>query len=139
MNTAPRHWSPSVAPILEAGTRGIGGPTVKAPSNTSATAASSTRIDVSWQDNSSNEARRSTFSPTVMAVVGALTFGDRTARRCRDAWGLPHNLGPVINTTAAEQHPFVMARGGEEMLFFSRNVATPPALNLDVFVSTRTR
>jgi len=44
-----------VAPALEAGVSGVGGPTVKAPSNTNASAASDTRIDVSWQDNSTNE------------------------------------------------------------------------------------
>jgi titin len=41
------------APILQAGVKA--GPTVNGPSNTGAIAASSSRIDVSWQDNSSNE------------------------------------------------------------------------------------
>jgi len=57
-----------VAPALEAGVSGVGGPTVKAPSNTNASAASDTRIDVSWQDNSTNETGfdvwRSSTGPT---------------------------------------------------------------------------
>ncbi len=43
---APRDHTPS---------RAVSGPKVNAPSNTSATAVSHSRIDVSWQDNSSNE------------------------------------------------------------------------------------
>jgi titin len=46
---------PPVAPILEAGVSGAGGATVGAPSNVNASALSDSRIDVSWQDNSSNE------------------------------------------------------------------------------------
>lgn len=44
-----------VGPALEAGVTGAGGPTVKAPSNTNASAASDTRIEIPWQDNSTNE------------------------------------------------------------------------------------
>lgn len=51
----------------------------------------------------------------------------------------PTNLGAGINTAAAEQHPFIYGRAGVEMLFFSRNLGTSTALNLDLFVSTRTR
>ena len=73
-----------VAPILEAGTRGIGGPTVNAPSNTSATAASSSRIDVSWQDNSSNEtgfeiwrsSGGAAFTRLSATGAGVTTYGD---------------------------------------------------------------
>ena len=44
-----------VAPSLEAGASSAGGPTVMGPSNTNAIAASVSRIDVTWQDNSKNE------------------------------------------------------------------------------------
>lgn len=44
-----------VAPVLEAGVSGVGGPAVKAPSNTNASTVSESRIDVSWQDNSTGE------------------------------------------------------------------------------------
>src|SRR6266540_3483803 len=47
--------SQPAAPSLEAGVAGAAGPTVKAPSNTNAVAVSAGRIDVSWQDNSTNE------------------------------------------------------------------------------------
>ena len=54
-------------------------------------------------------------------------------------FGVPANLGVGINTAVAEQHPFIYSRGGVEMLFFSRNMGTPTALNLDLFFSTRSR
>lgn len=54
-------------------------------------------------------------------------------------WTAPINLGAPINTAADERHPFIYAHGKTEMLFFARNVATPPAVDLDLFVSTRTR
>jgi titin len=44
-----------VEPVVQAASSGAAGPAVKAPSNTSAVAVSESRIDVSWQDNSSNE------------------------------------------------------------------------------------
>ncbi len=76
---------PPVAPILEARVGGAGGPTVDAPSNTNASAVSDGRIDVSWQDNSSNESgfevHRSTsgasgvFSLVASTRAGATSFG----------------------------------------------------------------
>jgi len=54
-------------------------------------------------------------------------------------WTAPINLGAPINTAADERHPFIYSHGKTEMLFFARNVATPPATDLDLFVSTRTR
>ena len=54
-------------------------------------------------------------------------------------WSPPTNLGPPINTGVAEQHPFIAFDGGTELLYFARNVAIPPAIDLDLFVSTRTR
>ena len=54
-------------------------------------------------------------------------------------WSPPTNLGPPINTGVAEQHPFIVSDGRTELLYFARNVATPPAIDLDLFVSTRTR
>ena len=55
------------------------------------------------------------------------------------SWTAPINLGAPINTAADERHPLIYAHGQTEMLFFARNVATPPAVDLDLFVSTRTR
>lgn len=54
-------------------------------------------------------------------------------------WSSPTNLGPPINTGVGELHPLIVSHGGTEYLYFARNVATPPAINLDLFVSTRTR
>ncbi len=56
-----------------------------------------------------------------------------------DPWSPPTNLGSPINTGAGELHPLIVAKGGTEWLYFARNVATPPAIDLDLFVSTRTR
>src|SRR2546422_1286610 len=57
-----------VEPAVQAESVGTTGATVKAPSNTSAVAASNSRIDVSWRDNSSNETgfelHRSTTGPS---------------------------------------------------------------------------
>ena len=54
-------------------------------------------------------------------------------------WSPPTNLGPPINTGVEERHPLIVSKGGTEWLYFARNVATPPAIDLDLFVSTRTR
>jgi hypothetical protein len=54
-------------------------------------------------------------------------------------WSSPTNLGPPINTGALERHPLIVSHGATEYLYFARNVATPPAIDLDLFVSTRTR
>jgi hypothetical protein len=54
-------------------------------------------------------------------------------------WTAPTNLDAPINTAADERHPFIYSHGKTEMLFFARNVASPPAVDLDLFVSTRTR
>src|SRR5881628_1481235 len=56
-----------------------------------------------------------------------------------DPWSPPTNLGPPINTGVGELHPLTVSKGGTEWLYFARNVATPPAIDLDLFVSTRTR
>lgn len=69
-----------VAPTLEAGVSSAGGPTVKVPSNTSASAVSESRIDVSWQDNSTNESgfevHRSTTGPSgTFSLVASTAAG----------------------------------------------------------------
>src|SRR6266571_3184717 len=62
---------------VEAASTGAAGPTVKAPSNTSASTASESRIDVSWQDNSTNETgfevNRSTSGPSGTFTLPAST------------------------------------------------------------------
>ena len=68
-----------VEPVFRTEAAGATGPAVKAPSNTNAVAVSDTRIDVSWQDNASNEigfeVHRSTAGPsgafTLLASIGA--------------------------------------------------------------------
>lgn len=47
--------SQAVEPAVPAASTGSGGSTIKAPSGTGAIAVSGNRIDVSWQDNSTNE------------------------------------------------------------------------------------
>jgi len=54
-------------------------------------------------------------------------------------WSPPTNLGPPINTGVGELHPLIVSHGGTEWLYFARNVAMSPAIDLDLFVSTRTR
>jgi hypothetical protein len=54
-------------------------------------------------------------------------------------WNTPVNVGPPISTAGDERHPLIYSHGKTEMLFFARNVATPPAVDLDLFVSTRSR
>jgi len=54
-------------------------------------------------------------------------------------WTAPTSLDAPINTATDERHPFIYSHGKTQMLFFARNVATPPAVDLDLFVSTRTR
>ncbi len=56
-----------------------------------------------------------------------------------EPWSVPMNVGPPISTAAGELHPLIVSHGGTEWLYFTRNVATPPAIDLDLFVSTRTR
>lgn len=54
-------------------------------------------------------------------------------------WSPPVNVGSSINTAANEQFAFIISHGQTEWLYFSRNIATPPAVDLDLFVSTRVR
>ena len=54
-------------------------------------------------------------------------------------WSTPVNLGPPINTPAAEHFPLIVSFGGTEWLYFTRNIAVPPAMDFDLFVSVRTR
>jgi hypothetical protein len=54
-------------------------------------------------------------------------------------WSAPVNVGAPVNTGAAEGLPFIYTHGGVERLYFARNVATPPAFDFDLFVSTRRR
>lgn len=56
-----------------------------------------------------------------------------------EPWSTPINLGLPINSAAGELHPLIVSKGGTEWLYFTRNVATLPAINQDLFVSTRTR
>jgi len=68
---------------VEAASTGAAGPTVKTPSNTSAVAASDSRIDVSWQDNATNETgfevHRSTSGPSSTFTLRASTGANATS------------------------------------------------------------
>ena len=62
-----------------------------------------------------------------------------TRQSVLERWGAPTNLGAPINTAVGEVHPFIYSHGRTQMLFFARNMATPPTVEWDLFVSTRTR
>ena len=70
------------APSLEVSATSAGGPTVKAPSSTGSSAVSPSQIDVSWQDNSSNETgfevHRSTSGPSGTFALRASTGANIT-------------------------------------------------------------
>ena len=78
--------SQPLEPPIEAASNGNSGSTLKAPSNASAVAASVSRIDVSWRDNSPNETgfevHRSTagasgaFALLASTGVGVSSYGD---------------------------------------------------------------
>lgn len=77
--------SQPVEPALQAASTGSTGPTPKAPSNTNALAVSHDQIDVSWQDNSSNETgfevHRSTSGPSGTFSLRASTGANVTGYR----------------------------------------------------------
>jgi hypothetical protein len=72
-----------LAPGIEAATGGQPGPTVNAPSNTSAVAVSWSQINVAWRDNSSNETgfevHRSTTGPGGAFALVATTAANATS------------------------------------------------------------
>src|SRR6266568_6029437 len=74
--------------------------------------------------------------------LGTTTSNDiwvSTRESVLEPWSAPVNLGLPISTAAGELHPFIFSHGETERLYFSRNVATLPTIDLDLFVSTRTR
>jgi len=62
-----------------------------------------------------------------------------TRESVSEPWSAPTNLGPPINTAVGETLPHIFAHGGAEQLYYTHNVAIPPAVDNDIFVSTRTR
>ena len=72
-----------MAPRVEAATGGQPGPTLAAPSNTSAVAVSWDQINVGWRDNSSNETgfevHRSTTGPSGAFALVATTGANGTS------------------------------------------------------------
>jgi len=52
-------------------------------------------------------------------------------------WSPPVNVGAPINTGTGEFFPLIVFQGGTEWLYITRNVATPPSVELDLFVSRR--
>ena len=77
------------------------------------------------------------FSDRPGSAAADIWWATRTA--VGDPWSTPVNLGGPINTAASEFHPFIYSHGATQQLFFARNLASPPAMNLDLFVSMRTR
>jgi Tol biopolymer transport system component len=53
-----------------------------------------------------------------------------------EPWSAPTNVGAPINTAAGEAHPFIFSHGRTETLYITRNVAVPPAVDQELFVST---
>lgn len=74
--------------------------------------------------------------------AGTTTSNDiwvATREHVGDPWSAPTNLGSPINTAGGESGPTIFSHGQTQQLFFTRNVATLPAIDNDVFVSTRAR
>lgn len=78
---------------------------------------------------------------SILGSNGLPTFDIWVATRenVLEPWSAPTNLGPPINTAVGELIPFIFSHGATEKLYFTRNVAIPPAMNFDIFVSTRVR
>ncbi|MGH7530651.1 MAG: hypothetical protein ACREMN_09745 [Gemmatimonadales bacterium] len=62
-----------------------------------------------------------------------------TRERVLEPWSTPTNVGSPISTAADEHFALIVSQGDTEWLYFSRNMATPPALDFDLFVSKRVR
>jgi hypothetical protein len=74
--------------------------------------------------------------------AGSTTSNDiwvSTRASVLEPWSAPTIVGAPINTAAGEMHPFIFSHGRIEALYFTRNVAAPPAVDQDLFVSTRMR
>lgn len=54
-------------------------------------------------------------------------------------WLPPTNLGLPVNTGVGELFPLIVSHGETESLYFTRDVGIPPAVNFDLFVTTRSR
>jgi hypothetical protein len=79
---------------------------------------------------------------SILIPAGTTTSNDiwvSTRESVFAPWSPPTNLGAPINTAADETGAVIFSHGQTEALFFTRNVATPPAMDRDIFVSTRTR
>jgi hypothetical protein len=73
------------------------------------------------------------FSSNRSGGAGAQDIWIATRGSLDAAWGVPSNLGPVVNTTAAESRPS-LARDGKDLLF---GRAPGPEGSSDIFISTR--
>ncbi|MDP3910375.1 MAG: fibronectin type III domain-containing protein [Gemmatimonadales bacterium] len=117
---------------------GAAGPKVTAPSNTSAVAVSESRIDVSWQDNSSNETgfevHRSTAGPngafTLLESTGAgiTTFGDTGLSPARQYCYKVRAFKTAGKTSDTQFSPTACAT-----TLASAPPAAPSGLNADVY------
>jgi len=79
---------------------------------------------------------------STLDATGTTTSNDiwvSTRESVFEPWSPPTNLGGPINTPADENGAVIFSHGQTQQLFFTRNVAIPPAVDRDIFVSTRTR
>lgn len=87
------------------------------------------------QPNVRKDGREVVFSSNRAGTFGAQDIWVSTRERLRDSWSVPVNLGPSVNTAAAESRPSLSRRA--ETLLFGR--APGPEGMSDIFVATRER
>ncbi len=76
------------------------------------------------------------FASTRPGGSGALDIWVSQRAGKREAWGVPRNLGPVVNGAAADQLPFVTP-DGHTLLFASTRPAAGGTVGYDIYASFR--
>ena len=85
------------------------------------------------QPNVRSDGRELVLSSNRTGTLGAQDIWVSTRERLDDPWSAPVNLGPAVNTAAAESRPSLSAHGGT--LLFGR--APGPEGMSDIYTSTR--
>jgi hypothetical protein len=85
------------------------------------------------QPNVRQDGHELVLSSNRTGTLGAQDIWVSTRKRLGDPWSAPVNLGPAVNTAAAETRPSLSARGGT--LLFGR--APGPEGMSDIYTSTR--
>jgi len=85
------------------------------------------------QPNVRSDGRELVLSSNRTGTLGAQDIWVSTRKRLDDPWSAPVNLGPAVNTPAAESRPSLSAHGGT--LLFGR--APGPEGMSDIYTSTR--